>query len=115
MMAFSVDIGYTVAARAELVNAADAAALAGAQQLYTPYWQWQSATGSAKTTYYNNAIACAKASAVAVAGVNRSGGVVLQLSTSDVDVGYTDANGNYYSGNQGQISAGQFPNTVSVT
>jgi Flp pilus assembly protein TadG len=115
MMAFSIDIGYAVAVRAELVNAADAAALAGVEQLYTPYKQWQPATGSAKTTIYTNAIALAKSTATAVANVNRAGTTLLQIVSSDVDVGYTDATGTYYSGNQGLIPANTFPNTVVVT
>jgi Flp pilus assembly protein TadG len=115
MMAFSIDIGYGVEVRAELVNAADAAALAGVQQLYAPYKQWVAATGSVKTTILNNAVSNAKATATAVANSNRAGGASVQLVASDVDVGYTDASGAYYSGNQGSIPAGAFPNTVKVT
>src|SRR5581483_12355451 len=79
MMAFSIDLGYAVAVRAELVNAADAAALAGVQQLYAPYKQWAPATGSAKTSIYNNAITSAKATVTAIANANRAGGTSLQL------------------------------------
>jgi Flp pilus assembly protein TadG len=114
MMAFSIDIGYGVEVRAELVNAADAAALAGVQQLYTPYKQWQTASSSNQTTIKNNAITLAKATAVAVANANVAGGVNVQLVTSDVDVGYTAQDGTYYSGNAGQVSGGNFPNTVVV-
>jgi Flp pilus assembly protein TadG len=115
MMAFSIDIGYAVAVQAELVNAADAASLAGVQQLYSGYQQWQSATGSAQTTIYNNAISSAKATAIAVANANKAGGATCQIVSSDVDVGYTSNAGQYYSGNQGQIAAGSFPNTVVIT
>jgi Flp pilus assembly protein TadG len=115
MMAFAIDIGYEVEVRAELVNATDAAALAGVQQLYTPYRQWLLATPANQTTILNNAITNAKATATAVANSNRAGGMNVQLVPADVDVGYTDANGNYYSGNQGQIPATAFPNTVVVT
>jgi Flp pilus assembly protein TadG len=115
MMAFSIDIGYEVEVRAELVNTSDAAVLAGVQQLYGPYQQWQTATGSSKTTIYNNAITDAKATAVAVANLNRAGSVYVQLVPADVDVGYTDANGTYYSGNASKIPANTFPNTVKVT
>jgi Flp pilus assembly protein TadG len=132
MMAFSIDIGYGVEVRAELVNAADAAALAGVQQLYDPYKQWlaasgtmdsgvvnamygQSSSGSSPSTVVQNAITLAKATATSVAGSNKAGGVSLQLVSTDVDVGYTDSKGNYYSGNQGQIPSSTFPNTVKVT
>jgi Flp pilus assembly protein TadG len=115
MMAFSIDIGYEVEVRAELVNATDAAALAGVQQLYTPYKQWRAAPGSNQTTIFNNAITSAKATAKAVASSNNAGGQSVQLVDADVDVGYTDASGNYYSGNQGQIPGTAFPNTVKVT
>jgi hypothetical protein len=115
MMAFSIDIGYAVEVRAELVNATDAAALGGVQQLYGPYRQWLVATGSSKTSIYNNAITSAKATATAVANSNRAAGAYVQLVTADVDVGYTNASGKYYSGNQGQIPSGAFPNTVVVT
>jgi Flp pilus assembly protein TadG len=115
MMAFSIDIGYGVEVRAELVNATDAAALAGVQQLYAPYKQWQSASTSNKSTILSNAITLAKATVTAVANANAAGGSNLQLVAGDIDVGYTDATGNYYSGNQGQIPSSAFPNTVTVT
>ena len=101
MMAFSIDIGYGVEVRAELVNATDAAALAGVQQLYGPYKQWQTAPASNKNSVLGDAITLAKATATAVANSNRAGGSTVQLVPADVDVGYTDAQGNYYSGNQG--------------
>jgi len=40
MLAFAVDTGYIVMARSELQNAADAAALAAAEQLNTYYVQY---------------------------------------------------------------------------
>jgi hypothetical protein len=115
MMAFSIDIGYVVEVRAELVNSADAAALAGVQQLYTPYQQWHSASSSNRTVILSKAVALAKATATAVAGSNSAGDVSVHLVSSDVDVGYTDANGKFYSGNAGQIPSASFPNTVVVT
>jgi hypothetical protein len=115
MMAFSIDIGYLVEARAELVNATDAAALAGSQQLYGPYQQWQLATSAGKSTIYANAITLAKATATAVANSNSVAKASVQMVSSDVDVGYTDASGKYYSGNAGAIPANTFPNTVKLT
>jgi Flp pilus assembly protein TadG len=131
MMAFSVDLGYVIEVRAELVNATDAAALAGVQQLYAPYQQWlaaastgnlvanltglQGSFGSSQSAILSNAIALAKATATAVANSNRAGGASVQLVAADVDVGYTDASGKYYSGNQGKIPSANFPNTVIVS
>ncbi len=135
MMAFSIDLGYVIEVRAELVNATDAAALAGVQQLYQPYQQWlaaRSGTGvvanlvgtvtqtsgvSAPTqsSISSSAISLAKATAIAVAQSNRAGGISVQLVSADVDVGYTDSTGKYYSGNQGKIPSTAFPNTVIVT
>jgi Flp pilus assembly protein TadG len=117
MMAFSIDIGYAIEVRAELVNAADAASLAGVQQLYKPYRQWLAAAGSGSSPsgIVSNAITLAKATATAVANGNKAGGLFVQLVPGDVDVGYTDATGKYYSGNQGKMPSTAFPNTVIVT
>jgi len=115
MMAFSIDLGYAVEVRAELVNATDAAALAGVQQLYGPYRPWLMASGSSKTSILTDAIALAKATAMAVARSNKAGGTAVQLVAADLDVGYTDASGKFFSGNQGRIPPAAFPNTVMVT
>jgi Flp pilus assembly protein TadG len=87
MMAFSIDIGYTVEVRAELVNGTDAAALAGVQQLYGPYKQWLASNKS--STIRSNAVTSAKATAAAVANSNRVAGAYLRLVPGDVDVGYS--------------------------
>ncbi len=116
MMAFSIDIGYAVAVRAELVNAADAAALAGVEQLYAPYQQWAIAsTSSNKSTISSNAITLAKATVSSIASANKAGETNLNVVATDIDVGYTAANGTYYSGNSGSIPSTSFPNTVKVT
>ncbi len=115
MMAFSIDIGWAVAVRAELVNAADASALAGVEQLYSPYQQWMAASTSNKSTICSNAITLAKATVTAVANANAAGGTTLKVVTADIDVGYTSANGTYYSGNAGSVPATAFPNTVKIT
>jgi Flp pilus assembly protein TadG len=116
MMAFSIDIGWAVQVRAELANATDSATLAGVEQLYGAYQNWKYAGSAAnKQTIYNNAISCTKATVAAVAGSTKAGNVSVQLASSDIDVGYTNANGTFYSGNANQIPAGKFPNTVVVT
>jgi Flp pilus assembly protein TadG len=113
MMAFSVDTGYMVEVRAELQRTADAAALGGIQQLYASYRSWQTASSASQSTIATTAISNAKATASAVAQNNQAGNVAIELVASDMDVGYTDGNGNYYSG--GAIPTGQYPNTVKVT
>src|SRR5262249_25528337 len=92
MIAFSVDLGYLIATRTELQNAADAAAMAGAQQLMTPYAQ-SSPPGqpvAQQTLVYSNAFSPAKATAKAVSAFNTAGGVNIKLQDADVTIGYYD-------------------------
>src|SRR5262249_34766227 len=80
MIAFSVDVGYMITTRTELQNAADAAAMAGAQQLMQPYVQYYTAAdNTTQSTTYANAIAQAKATAKAVSAFNTAGGVNISL------------------------------------
>src|SRR5437016_2843683 len=88
MVAFSVDTGYMVEVRAELQRTADAAALAGLQQLYASYRSWQTSSGAAQTQIASTAISNAKATASAVAQNNKAGNVAIQLLSADLDVGY---------------------------
>jgi Flp pilus assembly protein TadG len=114
MVAFAVDIGYMVQVRIELTNVADAAALAGVQQLYAPYENWlRASTLKSQSAISQNAIALAKATAQSIAANNHAGNLSIQLVDADVDVGYTSALGVYSAGNA--IPAGVFPNTVKVT
>jgi Flp pilus assembly protein TadG len=113
MVAFSVDIGWVVLAKTNLQNAADAAALAGADPLMNGYVQYNlAATNSLKTTVLNSALANARAYAKQYAGYNSAGGVSsLTLNDSDIEFGFIDASNNYtpmptYTG---------FPNTIKVT
>src|SRR5882672_3669429 len=55
MLAFSIDVGYMVLTKAELQNAADAAALAGAQKLQTLYVQYNLPNQSQQATVLSNA------------------------------------------------------------
>jgi hypothetical protein len=113
MVAYSVDTGYMVEVRSELQRSADAAALAGLQQLCASYKSWQTSSAAAQVLIATTAISNAKATASAVANNNRTGGVAIQLVSSDIDVGYTDGNGSYYSGVA--IPIGHYPNTVNIT
>jgi Flp pilus assembly protein TadG len=126
MAAFAVDIGWIVLAQSDLQNAADAAALAGAQQLigqeqlnvstgrysmsngYADYYApGQSPTNQA--TILSTALAAAKASATKFASYHSAGNVSsLVLSDSDIEFGFTDSTGAYTSAYAG------YPNTVKV-
>jgi Flp pilus assembly protein TadG len=112
MMAFSVDAGYLVMARAELQNAADSAAMAAAEQLQ-PYYVQYYTPGAAQATVYLNAVASGTRFAQTYTGFHRAGGVAnLVIDTAnDLKFGYQDA----YTPFQSPPPAGYFPNTVEVT
>jgi Flp pilus assembly protein TadG len=118
MAAFAIDVGWMVVSEAELQNAADAAALAGAGQLMAPCVQFSLPTQTAanQASILSAAQAGATGSARTFAGKNKAGGVSsLLLLDDDVEFGYTDAKGGYtkYTGNA-QYAA-SFPNTIKVT
>jgi Flp pilus assembly protein TadG len=113
MVAFSVDLGWLVVVETELQNSADAAALAGTQQLIGPYVQWSlpGLTQAQKNDIRTSAIQSATATARQYAGYNSAGGIPLILLDADIEVGYTDAQGNYNPNPSNDV----FPNTVAVT
>lgn len=115
MMAFSVDLGYAVVVNTQLQNAADAAALAGAQQLMDPNVAYFTPGNSSdqKATILSNAVSSAKKTAKAVATYNTAGTVNIALLDSDISVGYLDSNGTFTSSSG--LASGTFPNTVRVT
>ena len=112
MVAFALDIAWLVQSRSDLQNAADAAALAGAEQLMNGYVQYSLPGQTGKSTILNTAETSAKTYAKNFASYNTAGGVSsLTLNDADIEFGFTDASKNYtacptYSG---------FPNTVKVT
>jgi Flp pilus assembly protein TadG len=114
MLAFAVDMGYITHTHNELQAAADAAALAGANQLIDNYTAYHVAgtSPSAKETLLKAAGDSARAKAKAYAGDNSAADAAsLTLLDSDIELGFTDANGQYtalpaYSG---------YPNTLKVT
>jgi Flp pilus assembly protein TadG len=117
MMAFSVDLGYMIVVRTELQNAADAAAMAGAQQLMQPYAEYYSPGNTAlQSTVYGNAVSMAKATAKAVAANNTAGGVKINVQDGtpnyDVTVGYYDGT-TFTSAGTWSFGA-SFPNSVRV-
>jgi hypothetical protein len=112
MVALTVDLGYLVMVQTDLQNAADASALAGAQELIGPYVQW-SLPGQSPATQQairSDAISAARQAAKDYAFANVAGGVNITLLDSDIEVGYTDGQGNY----NPNPPLTTFPNTVNV-
>ena len=83
MVSFCVDIGYMTRVNAELQNAADAAALAGASKLTTPQFNGINSSGPAQAS-----IAAARSEAQKFATLNSAGSTTLSLLSSDTMVGY---------------------------
>jgi Flp pilus assembly protein TadG len=118
MMAFAIDIGWIDVTQADLQNAADAAALAGAEQLMgdsnhlNGIVQYNLPGQTNQATILSTAESNAKTAAKNFASYNAAGGVSsLVLNDGDIEFGFTDASGKYtaaptYTG---------FPNTVKVT
>src|SRR5438067_5593512 len=115
LVAVAVDLGYVANVRAELQNAADSAALAGASQLLD--------NNILKgTPDQDNAMANARAQAQLFARSNHGGGVALTLGSNSNN----DSNGDVYCGylsnpadrNQEMIAPapviGPYPNSVQV-
>jgi Flp pilus assembly protein TadG len=109
MMAFAVDISYIVMVTSDLQNAADSAALAGAEQLQDYYAIWMAGTGSQKTKAITTAQTKATTYAQNFAKYNTAGGVNPVLPSSDVTFGYFD--GTTYTS---PTPSGKFPNTAQV-
>ena len=84
MVSFCVDFGYMVRVNAELQNAADAAALAGASQLMAP----QIGGAVVSSAQANASIAAARAEAARISQLNTAGSVALSMLTTDTVTGY---------------------------
>jgi Flp pilus assembly protein TadG len=112
MVAFAVDIAWIVQSRSDLQNAADSAALAGAEQLMNGFVQYSLPGQTQKSTILTTSETSAKTYAKNFAGYNTAGGIQsLVLNNADIQFGFTDAQNNFtaaptYTG---------FPNTVKVT
>jgi Flp pilus assembly protein TadG len=112
LVASAIDIAWVVQSRSDLQCAADAAALAGAEQLMSGYVQYSSPGQTQQSTILSTSETSAKTYAKNYASYNTAGGVSsLTLKDADIEFGFTDASNNYtaapgYSG---------FPNTVKVT
>jgi Flp pilus assembly protein TadG len=116
MLAFSIDIGYTVAVRAELQNAADAAALAAAQRLQDPFVQYYAPGQIAQNSIYTAAVTDSTTptspicTAQQFAAKNTAGGVNITVPTSDISFSYWDGQNAFVPASY----PGNFPNTVTV-
>ena len=118
MVAFAVDFSWIVTTKSELQNAADAAALAGANKLMDYYVQYQvesqkqSPSESQKQSIMSAAFADARTTAKTYAGYNGAGGLAsLVLADADVELGFLDGKGDY----KALASSGTtFPNSVTV-
>ena len=89
MVAFSVDLGYICRVQAELQNAADAAALAGAQQAMLA----SVASDDDTENLAQATIAAATAKAQEYAERHQAGGITLTLPVDDIVVGYQQSPG----------------------
>ncbi len=114
MVAFAVDLGWISVVRSDLQNAADAAALAGANPLMDGHvlYYLPLQTSTQKTTILNNALASARANAKQYAKNNGAGGVSsLTLLDSDIEFGFMDTSNKYTA----LPTYTEFPNTIKVT
>lgn len=114
MVAFAIDTGWLVLTESELQNAADSAALAGAQKLMDGLvaYQLPGQSASQQSKILDDTLAAARTSAKAFAALNGAGGVSsLTLLDNDIEFGFTDASGSYtaYNGTNPV-----FPNTCKV-
>ena len=98
MAAFAIDLGYIAYVKGRLQNAADAAALAGANTLMTPFKQWSAPTVTAGTQaqILSMALQSAQTEAVRLASLNSDGNVAsLALLKSDITFGFLDQNNTF--------------------
>lgn len=114
MVAFAVDVSWMALTKSELQNAADSAAMAGANKLADNYvlYNLVGQTDDAKKQLITSAISTVKTTAKTYASYNAAGGVTsLALLDSDIDVGFTDSKGAYKSYSTDTTN---YPNTVKV-
>jgi Flp pilus assembly protein TadG len=117
MLAFSIDVGYICSVQAELQDAADAAALAGAEQIQSQFIAYFSPGQTSQQSIYNTVTTDTSNSSSPIptaqqyAYYNLAGGVKVKVPTSDVSFSYY--NGTTFSAPSN--ATGLFPNTINVT
>ena len=101
MVAFTIDIGRITMTTAEIQNSADAAALAGADQLekgYAYYLFYKDASNL--STYETNA----KTNAKTICSLHNNTDLAsIKLRGADIEFGYTDSSYTYYTGSAGSL------------
>jgi Flp pilus assembly protein TadG len=118
MLAFAIDTGYIVAVRAELQNAADAAALAAAQRLQQPFVQFYSPgqTNSGRQTIYD-AVTTDTTTATSPICTAQQFGKANSAGNVSVSVLSSDVSFSYWDGTNPRVPASfpsDFPNSVTV-
>lgn len=118
MLAFAVDVGYITSTQAQLQDAADAAALAGAGQLMQPsvLFSLPGQSSANQSAILSAAETSASTYATNFASYNAAGPTTnIVLRANDIEYGLTAADGTYtkYTGNASY--ANSFPNTIKVT
>ena len=118
MLAFSIDLGWIALVRTDLQTAADAATLAGAEQLQQLYVQYTSPGQTSQAailktaTTNTSALSCPMYAAEQVAAANKAGNVKITVRDQDISFGFMDANGTYHSDYSNYN--GGFPNSITV-
>jgi Flp pilus assembly protein TadG len=118
MLAFSIDLGWIALVKTDLQTAADAAALAGAEQLQQLYVQYTLPGQTSQSAILNTAttntgtLSCPMYAAEKIAQSNKAGNVYIAVRDQDVSFGFMDANGTYHSDYSNYN--GGFPNSITV-
>ena len=107
--AFCVDIGWMTVTKSQLQNAADSAAAAGARQLVDNYAAYSLPLQQNPQKLIDSAKQSANSYSTTYGTYNGAGDVKsLVLRPEDIQIGFTDANGNFNAASTG------YPNTVQV-
>jgi hypothetical protein len=114
VLALTIDVGFIAQTTMELQNAADAAALAAAEQLPPYYVQYYSpGSNQYSSTTVSNAQTAAASFAKNYASYHRAGGIsnLVLDTTNDFVLGYQDSSTPFTT----TVPTNTFPNTVQVT
>jgi Flp pilus assembly protein TadG len=118
MLAFSIDLGWIALVKTDLQTVADAAALAGAEQLQSLYVQYtlpgqtNQSTILTSATTNTNTMTCPMFAAEQIAAANKAGNVNIAVRDQDVSFGFLDSTGTYHTDYSNYN--GGFPNSITV-